>query len=298
MSGQSLDLPRRSATQPGLSGWRRFAAARSVRSPITAAGSMIVLVSIMLGFLGPVIAPADPLSVDLAVAFRPPSAHFWFGTDDLGRDILSRCLYGIGLSLQGAVVVTSIAVSVGLSVGGIAGYAGGRIDNVLMRITDMFLAFPSLILALAISAALGPSLNHAVLAVAVVWWPWYARLVRAQVLSIKPMPYIEAAHCIGVGPARVLLRHIFPNCVPAVLVLASMDLGNVILATAGLSFIGLGAKPPTAELGAMISQGRRYLLDFWWIPTFPGLVIVFVVLGMNMLGDALRDILDPRLRGA
>jgi peptide/nickel transport system permease protein len=167
-----------------------------------------------------------------------------------------------------------------------------------MRITDMFLAFPALVLALAIAAALGPGLNNAVLAVAVVWWPWYARLVRAQALGIMATPYVEAARGLGVGPLRLLVRHVLPGTIPPVLVLASMDLGNVILATAGLNFIGLGAKPPTPELGAMISQGQRYLLDYWWVPTAPGLIILFMALGMNLLGDALRDLMDPQLHGS
>ena len=254
-------------------------------------------VTVMLAIAGPGVMRNDPLAVDLDASFWPPSARFWLGSDELGRDLLTRCVYGVRLSLVAAIVVTNTAVGAGLIIGGVAGYVGGRVDNVLMRITDMFLAFPALVLALAIAAALGPSLNNAVLAVAVVWWPWYARLIRGQVLGVKATAYIEASFATGATPSRIILRHMLPNCIAPVLVMASIDLGNVILATAGLSFIGLGAKPPTPELGAMISQGRRYLLDYWWIPTTPGLVILFMALGMNLMGDALRDLLDPQLRG-
>jgi peptide/nickel transport system permease protein len=276
---------------------KRFFARRAVRSPITIAGFMMCLVTLILTAVGPSIAPYNPLEVNLDNAFAAPSSQHWFGTDDLGRDLFSRSLYGIGLSIQAAIIVTTAAVVMGLIIGNLAGYLTGWVDNLLMRITDMFLAFPALILALAIAAALGASMNNAVLAVAVVWWPWYARLIRGQVISIKFMPYIEAARALGASPLRLILRHILPNSIAPILVMASMDIGNVILTTAGLSFIGLGAKPPTPELGAMIGQGRRYLLDYWWIPTSPGLVILFMALGMNLLGDALRDILDPFLRG-
>jgi peptide/nickel transport system permease protein len=276
--------------------WRRRPwSHRATRSPITVLSLAMLAVTVVLALLGPSLMPRDPLAVDLDSAFSPPSARFWLGTDDMGRDLLSRCLYGIRLSLWGAIIVAGGAAVVGLVVGGVAGHAGGRLDNVLMRITDMFLAFPALVLALAIAAALGPGLNNAVLAVAVVWWPWYARLVRAQALGIMATPYVEAARGLGVGPLRLLVRHVLPGTIPPVLVLASMDLGNVILATAGLNFIGLGAKPPTPELGAMISQGQRYLLDYWWVPTAPGLIILFMALGMNLLGDALRDLMDPQL---
>lgn len=278
-------------------GWMPIAVRRSLRSPITVAGALMLGVTVALAVAGPGVMPNDPLAVDLEVAFAPPSARFWLGTDELGRDLLTRCVYGIRLSLAAAIVVTGLAVGLGVAVGGVAGYVGGRLDTMLMRITDIFLAFPALVLALAIAAALGPSLDNAVIAVAVVWWPWYARLVRAQVLGVKTTAYIEASRAMGARPRRIVLRHMAPNCIAPVLVMASMDLGNVILATAGLSFVGLGAKPPTPELGALISQGRRYLLDYWWIPTTPGLVILFMALGMNLIGDALRDLLDPQLRG-
>jgi peptide/nickel transport system permease protein len=278
--------------------WHRFFALRSVHSPLAVAGFGLCLATLVLALVGPRIAPADPLNVDLTRQFMAPSEQAWFGTDELGRDLLSRCLSGMGLSLEGALTVTGIAVIIGLLIGGVAGYVGGLTDNLLMRVTDMFLAFPALVLALAIAAALGPSLNHAVMSVAVVWWPWYARLVRGQVLSLRSTAYVEAAQSIGVRPARILVRHILPNCIAPVIVMASMDMGAVILTTAGLNFIGMGAKPPTPELGAMVSQGRLYLLDSWWVATLPGLVILFMVLGFNLFGDALRDILDPQLRGS
>lgn len=264
--------------------------------PMLLVGAAMVLVTLAAALVGPALVPRDPLAVDLDLALQPPSSRFWLGTDEMGRDLLSRCVAGIRLSVRGALVVNTMAVLVGLLIGGAAGYAGGRLDSILMRVTDMFLAFPALVLALAIAAALGPGLDNAVLAVAAVWWPWYARLVRAQALGIMGTPYVEAARALGLPPVRLLLRHVLPGTLAPVLVKASMDLGHVVLTTAGLNFIGLGARPPTPELGAMISQGQRYLLDYWWLPTAPGLVIVFTACGLNLLGDALRDWLDPELR--
>lgn len=296
-------MAHRELTAPALATTPRAAGLMAMvlharRGPVAVLGTTMTAITLVLAILGPSLMPRDPLDVNLDAAFLPPSTRFWLGTDDMGRDLLSRCLYGIRLSVRAALFVTGMAVVLGLLVGGLAGYAGGRLDNVLMRTTDMFLAFPALVLALAIAAALGPSLNNAVLAVTAVWWPWYARLVRAQTLGIMAMPYVEAAQSLGTSPGRLLLRHVLPGTIPPVVVMASMDLGHVILATAGLNFIGLGAKPPTPELGAMISQGQRYLLDYWWLPSAPGLVILFMALGMNLLGDALRDFLDPQLRGA
>jgi peptide/nickel transport system permease protein len=267
-----------------------------VRPMLWIGGTMVAL-TMAAATVGPAVVPRDPLAVDLDVALQPPSSQFWLGTDEVGRDIFSRCLAGVRLSIRAAIVVNTVAVVLGLLVGGAAGYAGGRLDSVLMRVTDMFLAFPALVLALAIAAALGPGLDNAVLAIAAVWWPWYARLVRAQTLGVMGAPYVEAARALGMSPGRLLLGHVLPGTIAPVLVKASMDFGHVILATAGLNFIGLGAKPPTPELGAMISQGQRYLLDYWWLPTAPGLVILFTTFGMNLLGDALRDHLDPELRG-
>lgn len=266
------------------------------RNPLAGAGMAIMSLSLLAAILAPVIAPFDPLAVDLPNKFLSPGGRHLFGTDDMGRDVLSRSLFGMRISLRAAFTVLALSGSIGIIVGVIAGYTGGKLDNLLMRITDMFLAFPILVLALAIAAALGPSLTNAMIAVTAAWWPWYARLVRGQVLSVKNEPFVEAARAIGASDWRIMFRHILTNCVSPILVMLSMDVGFVILMTASLSFLGLGAKPPTPELGAMISSGRIHFRDNWWIPTFPGLTIFVMVLGANLLGDAWRDILDPRLR--
>jgi peptide/nickel transport system permease protein len=264
------------------------------RDRLAMMGILIVLVTLIVAFSASWLAPYDPIEVNFSEKLLPPSPAHLLGTDENGRDILSRCMFGIRISLEVAVVVLSVAVTLGIVLGGLAGFVGGRVDEVLMRITDMFLAFPALVLALAISAALRPSLNNAMLAVAIVWWPWYARLVRAQTLSIKQLPYVEAARALGSGEISIFVRHILPNCIAPVLVMASLDVGFTILMTASLSFVGLGAQSPTPELGAMIGRGRIYMLDQWWVPTFPGLVIFIMILGVNLMGDSVRDLLDPR----
>lgn len=268
------------------------------KNPLAACGMGIAIVCVLAALFASYLSPYDPLDVQLSNKFLPPSSIHLFGTDDMGRDVLSRSLFGIRISLQAALIVLSLAVTAGIVIGATSGYAGGRIDNLFMRITDMFLAFPTLVLALAVAAALGPSLTNAMIAVTVSWWPWYARLVRGQVLAVKNNLYVEAAQACGVSNARILFRHILPNCVSPILVMLTMDVGFVIMMTASLSFLGLGAQPPTPELGAMISQGRLYFREHWWVATFPGMTIFFMALGANLLGDAWRDILDPRLRGA
>lgn len=265
-------------------------------NPSAIIGIIILSVIIVIAVFVPLIAPYDPLRVDMPNKFLSPRAAHIFGTDDLGRDIFSRCLYGVRISLGVAIAVLSFAVIFGVIFGAISGFFGSFVDSVLMRITDIFLAFPALILAMAIAATLGSSLFNSMLAVMVVWWPWYARLVRGSFLSLKNNLYVEAAYSTGTNSATIIFRHILPNCLAPVLVMASLDLGFAILTTAGLSFIGLGARPPTAELGAMISQGRIYVLDYWWVPTFPGLVIFIMVLGLNLIGDTIRDFMDPILR--
>jgi len=266
-------------------------------SPLGVIGLVIVFVVIIAGVFCEQLAPHDPYEVDLSLKFLPPSVKYPLGTDPMGRDMLSRVLYGIRISLTTGVTVLAIAVPIGVIVGAIAGYVNPVIDNLIMRVVDIFLAFPAYILAMAIGAALGASLMHAMLAVATVWWPSYARLVRGQVLSIKENTYVEAARAIGSGNGRILVRHILPNCLSPILVLISMDVGVTILSTAALSFIGLGAQPPTPELGSMIAQGRIHLIDHWWITTAPGLTIFITALGLNLLGDNVRDFLDPQLRG-
>lgn len=268
---------------------------RNLRSnPLAMVGLVLVLMVISLAILAPWVAPHDPLEVNLENKLLPPGGEYLLGTDDMGRDLLSRCIFGFRISARTAISVLSLACSVGLIVGGTAGYVGGRVDNLLMRLTDMFLAFPGYILALAIAGALGPSLNNAIVSVATVWWPWYARLIRGQVLSVKQNLYIDAARNIGAGDGRILLRHILPNCITPLLVLATMDFGIVILVMANLSFLGLGAQPPEPELGYMIARGRLYFMNQWWVATVPGIAIFLMALGTNLMGDAWRDILDPR----
>jgi peptide/nickel transport system permease protein len=264
------------------------------RNPLAIAGLALVLAVILLAILAPWITPHDPLEVKLEEKLRPPGKEYLLGTDDMGRDLLSRCIFGFRISVRAAVSVLSMACSVGIIVGGTAGYLGGRVDNLLMRLTDMFLAFPGYILALAIAGALGPSLTNAIVSVAAVWWPWYARLIRGQVLYVKQNLYIEAARNIGARDTRIVLRHILPNCITPLLVLATMDFGIVILVLANLSFLGLGAQPPEPELGYMIARGRLYFMNQWWVATVPGIAIFLMALGTNLTGDAWRDILDPR----
>jgi len=252
---------------------------------------VIVIGLIVLTFFGVKLAPYNPLGINLPVKLKAPSAEHWMGTDDMGRDVLSRVMAGTRLSVETVVVIMTSSLLIGILVGLPSGYFGGRIDEILMRITEIFLAFPPLILALAIVAALGPSLVNAMLAISAVWWPWYARMVRGQVLALKERQFVEASRSLGAGSYWIMFRHILPNCMMPVLVQASMDLGSALVTTAGLSFIGLGAQAPTPEWGAMVGIGRRYLLTAWWISTFPGLAIFVTILSLNLLSDSLQDII-------
>jgi peptide/nickel transport system permease protein len=265
------------------------------RKPMLIFSFIIILILIIFSLFGELVSPYDPLGVDLRSKLQPPDLAHPMGTDDMGRDVMSRVIAGTRLSTITVVVIMSSCLAIGILVGTLAGYVGGRIDEALMRITEIFLAFPPLILALAIVAALGPSLVNAMLAISAVWWPWYARMVRGQVLAVKQNQYVEAARAIGVGNARIMLRHVLPNCLMPVIIQASMDTGSALVTTAGLSFIGLGAQAPTPEWGAMVGIGRRYLLTAWWMSTFPGLAIFVTILGLNLLGDSLQDILWSRV---
>jgi peptide/nickel transport system permease protein len=216
------------------------------------------------------------------------------GTDNQGRDILSRVIYGSRIPLLISFTVTAVIVIIGVPLGGIAGYYGGRIDEVVMRITDVFLAFPSLILAIAFVAFLGPSIRNVMIAIVISWWPWYTRLVRGVAVSLRERPYVEAARTMGVKNRVIIARHILPNAFGPVIVQMTLDIGTVILAAAALSFIGLGAQPPTADWGLMVSEGKDYILQQWWIGSFAGLAIFILVLAFNLVGDGLRDVLDPR----
>ena len=267
------------------------------RSPLTVAGVILIALLALLAVAAPLLAPADPLKQVLSTRLNPPSAAHWLGTDQLGRDVLSRMLYGARISLLIGTVVVGLAASIGTLVGLVAGYAGGWLDEGLMRLTDVFFAFPALILAMAISGALGPSLTNAMIAIAVVTWPVYARLVRAQVLAVREREFVEAARGLGASAERIVWNHILPNTLAPILVQASFDMGGAILSAAGLSFIGFGAQPPTAEWGVMISEGRNYIVTQPWLSLFPGLAILLTVAAFNLIGDGLRDALDPRLRG-
>ena len=268
-----------------------------LRSPLAVTGLALILLFAVCALLAPVLTQYDPVDQDLSVRLAPPSLTHWLGTDQLGRDLFSRLLYGARISLAVGLFVVATAGAFGTAIGLIAGYAGGIADEVLMRVTDVFLAFPPLILAMAIAGALGPSLTNAMLAIAVVTWPVYARLVRGQVLSLREREFIQAAHSIGAAMPRILLRHLMPNTLAPLLVQASFDWGGAILATAGLSFIGFGAQPPTPEWGVMISEGRKFISTQPWLSLFPGIAILLAVAAFNLIGDGLRDALDPRLRG-
>jgi peptide/nickel transport system permease protein len=269
---------------------------RLLRNPLSAAGLALVCLAILAAALAPQIAPADPLAMAPADRLMPPSAAHWFGTDDGGRDILSRIIYGTRSSLATALGILALASVIGTLVGLIAGSCGGWIDEILMRVTDMFLAFPALVLAMGLAATLGPSLFNAMIATALVWWPWYARLVRGQTLQLKHEAFVEAARIAGASSIRIAVHHILRNCLTPIIVQMSLDIGYAILTLASLSFIGLGAQPPTPEWGSMVSIGRDYFLDQWWMVTFPGLAIFLSVMAFNLFGDGLQEALSPRLR--
>jgi peptide/nickel transport system permease protein len=265
-------------------------------NPTAMAGLVILLAMAAMALAAGWLAPYDPLRLSLAERLQPPGAAHWFGTDEMGRDILTRVMYGARISLRIGFVVILIAGGIGSVLGAVAGFYGGRVDNLIMRVMDVILSFPSLVLAMALAAAMGPSLNNAILAVAFVMIPKFARMVRGEALAVKELPFIAAARVSGARNRWIIAHHILPNCLNSVIVLGTLTLGDTILIAASLSFIGLGAQPPTPEWGAMISVGRKFLMDQWWYATFPGLFILTTVTGFNILGDALRDILDPRIR--
>ena len=263
-------------------------------------GLALVLLFLILAVFGPMLAPypEDTIgAVKLGQRLLPPTFAHPFGTDEMGADILSRVIVGARTSLWIGLIITGLGAGIGVPLGIIAGYKGGFLRAAIMRVTDLFLAVPGLALALAIVAALGPGITNCVIALAIVWWPGYVRLVEAKTLSIKEELHVEAARALGAKTPWILRKHILPNCLTPIVVKASMDMGMAILSAASLGFIGLGAKPPHPEWGAMISVARTYMPDWWWYSAFPGLSIFLTVLGFNLLGDGLRDILDPRSRG-
>lgn len=265
-----------------------------LRNPLGMVGAVLLLALVVVAALAPVLAPYDPLAQSLVDRLQAPTVAHWFGTDESGRDILSRMIYGARITLYIISVVAAIVGPVGLCFGMVAGYFGGWVDDVLMRVTDIFLALPGLILALAFVTALGPGLENAVLAIALTMWPPIARLARAETLSIRNADYIEAMRLNGASSARILLRHILPVCLPSVIVRITLNMAAIILVASGLGFLGLGAQPPLPEWGAMLARGREYIGGYWWMTAVPGITILIVSLGFNLLGDALRDVLDPR----
>lgn len=268
--------------------WRR-------RYGVPAIGAAIVLAWVLIAIFAPLLSPYDPNLVQIENRLKPPTALHWLGTDMLGRDVFTRLLYGARISLTTGFVVVTIGAIVGTLLGGIAAYARGVVEEAIMRLTDLVLCFPPIILALAIAAALGIGTTNTIIAMLVVWWPKFARLAHSLVLVQRSQEYVEAATVIGFGPGRILLRHIIPNAIGPLIVLVTLDIGNAIITFAGLSFLGLGVVPPTAEWGSMVGEGRE-LVEQWWVATFPGFAILSIVLGFNFLGDGVRDWLDPKAR--
>ena len=284
-------LSRRQAILGGI-----YRAARAIVSnPTALVGLVIVTILILMAVFAPWLTMGNsPLEQDLAGRLGAPSADHWFGTDELGRDIFARTLYGARATLTIVLLVSIVVVPIGLAVGTIAGYLGGWVDAVLMRITDIFLAFPRLILALAFAAALGPGIENAVIAISLTSWPPYARIARSETMTIAKSDFIQAVVLEGASTWRILFRHVVPLCLSSVIIRLTLDMAGIILTAAGLGFLGLGAQPPTPEWGAMVSAGRDVILDQWWVATIPGLAIFVVSLGFNLLGDGLRDVFDPK----
>ncbi|HAF71255.1 TPA: D,D-dipeptide ABC transporter permease [Candidatus Acetothermia bacterium] len=271
--------------------WRQI-----IRNPLSITGLVIIVTLVLVAILAPYIAPHDPFATDPINKLAPPSSAHLMGTDGLGRDILSRVLYGTRISLWIAVLILLTAGVVGTAVGILAGYVGGFGDNLLMRITDIFMAFPRLILAMAIAAALGPSLTNVVIAISFSAWTVFARLARSRAIAVREEDYVEAARAVGASGFRIIVRHILPMAISPVIIQGTISMGGIILTAAGLGFLGFGAQPPTPEWGVMVSEGRNFMPHGWWVSTFPGLAIMVTVLGFNLLGDGIRDILDPRMR--
>ncbi len=268
-----------------------------IRNPLSFIGMVIILLLLFTALFAPKLAPYDPTEIAPIKRLMAPSSEHVLGTDEVGRDILSRVLWGARISIEIGVVIVFFSAFIGLIIGIASGYFGGILDQVLMRLTDIFMSFPTLILAITMTAALGPSLSNAMLAMILVWWPTYARLVRSEVLVVKEKDYIKAIRVLGAGPFKILAYHVVPNVLDVVVVRASIDFGHAVMYCASLSFIGLGAQPPQPEWGAMVTTGKDFLRDAWWLVTFPGLAIFLTVMGFNLLGDGIRDYLDPKSRG-
>ncbi|MBY5443250.1 ABC transporter permease [Rhizobium leguminosarum] len=274
--------------------WRQFTANR-----LAVVGLLIIVALLFIAVFADVLATHNPVVGDLRNArlLPPGTGEFWLGSDDQGRDIYSRLIYGSRLTLLVVALVAVISAPIGLIVGTVSGYAGGWVDATLMRITDIFLAFPKLVLALAFVAALGPGIQNAIIAIAITSWPPYARIARAETLTVRRSDYISAVKLMGASPLRIVVRHVMPLCISSLIVRVTLDMAGIILTAAGLGFLGLGAQPPLPEWGAMIASGRRFILDQWWVAAMPGIAILIVSLGFNLLGDGLRDALDPKESG-
>ncbi|MBB4237068.1 ABC transporter permease [Rhizobium esperanzae] len=274
--------------------WRQFTANR-----LAVVGLLIIVALLFIAAFADLLATHNPVVGDLRNArlLPPGTSGFLLGTDDQGRDIYSRLIYGSRLTLFVVVLVAVISAPIGLIVGTVSGYAGGWVDATLMRITDIFLAFPKLVLALAFVAALGPGIQNAIIAIAITSWPPYARIARAETLTVRRSDYISAVKLMGASPIRIIVRHVMPLCISSLIVRVTLDMAGIILTAAGLGFLGLGAQPPLPEWGAMIASGRRFILDQWWVAAMPGIAILIVSLGFNLLGDGLRDALDPKESG-
>jgi peptide/nickel transport system permease protein len=292
MTVPALSIPETDTTRT----WRHVFSV-IVRDPLSLASTIIIVVFVLMAIFAMQVAPYPEEGTGkthAANTLLAPSPEHIFGTDKLGRDVLSRIIVGARAALIIPIGVVLFAVLIGTPLGALAGYKGGWLDEVIMRITDLFLAFPSLLLAMAIASALGRGLDKAALALVVSWWPWYTRIARGVAIGLKERYFVEAAQAIGVRDSVIILRHILPNTISPILVQATVDLGTVILAMGGLAFLGLGTQPPAPDWGLMVSDGRQYILNQWWIATFPGIAIFIVVLAFNLLGDTLRDIFDPR----
>ena len=295
LSGWLLTDTPRSRAQARLG--NAFLGAKTLLSNrLTLVGLVLVLAMVVAAFLAPWLATQDPLAQNLAERLLPPSPAHVMGTDQLGRDIFSRVVYGSRITLTIVVLVAVIVGPAGLIIGSVAGYSGGVVDMVLMRATDIFMAFPRLVLALAFAAALGPGIENAVIAIAITAWPPYARIARAETIVLAGSDFIAAIRLIGASKFRILIGHIAPLCISSVVIRLTLDMAGIILIAAGLGFLGLGAQPPAPEWGAMVATGRDYLIDQWWVATMPGIAIFMVSLGFNLLGDGLRDLLDPKMR--
>ncbi|CDZ65904.1 Putative dipeptide/nickel transporter, Inner membrane permease subunit (YddQ) [Neorhizobium galegae bv. orientalis] len=301
MAAQSLDMQdvamNGTRSNPNSAFRRLLAVIRELLgNPSSGFGLIVITILVLTAIVAPLIAPYDPNVINLGNTLKPPSAEHWFGTDELGRDIMSRIIYGTRISLTIITIVSVIVGPIGLLVGTTAGYFGGWYDTIMMRITDIFLSFPSLILSLAFVAALGAGLENAIIAIGLTTWPPIARLARAETLTFRGADYISASRMQGASALRIIIKSIMPMCLPSVLVRITLSMATVILTAAGLGFLGLGAQPPLPEWGAMIATGRRYMLDNWWLVAFPGGAILLVSLAFNLLGDGLRDALDPKQR--